>query len=447
MHPGVVDGRDDLTALAAAAFIYGFPLVFDLQQVDRFTRDGVGGVPASEFNRFGHARRLAGPDTTFVSVNNDTVYSIANVDASGGPVRLDVPDTDGRYYVLQFVDTWTNNFAYVGHRATGTAAASYRLVGPTWDGQTSGDATVIRLPTDVATIVGRFAVDGEDDLPRVRALQDELRLTPSAAGHGLPQPDPAVADDLRFFEQMRAWMPAFPPAKRDLAYQRRLEPLGLFAGDSPYTEASPELAAKLRDGLAAGREMMEAALAHAKRPQQNGWNLTFDAFDYNLDFFEVGALDDERFKLPDGPARYLRRALAARGGLWGNHAYEAAYAMTYIDGGGARLDGSQRYELRFVSPPPSRAFWSVTMYDTPDFFLVENPIDRYSIGDRTPGLHRGDDGSLTVVMQREEPSEPERRANWLPTPAGAFRPLLRMYEPTDELFDGAYELPPIVRVG
>jgi len=85
------------------------------------------------------------------------------------------------------------------------------------------------------------------------------------------------------------------------------------------------------------------------------------------------------------------------------------------------------------------------MYDTPDFFLVANPIDRYSIGDRTPGLHREKDGSLTIVMQPDEPSEPERRANWLPTPAGAFRPILRMYEPNDAIFDRGYELPPITR--
>ena len=72
---------------------------------------------------FSHATTLAGPKDTFVSINNDTVYSIAQLDPSGGPVRLEVPDAGGRYYVLQFVDAWTNNFAYVGRRATGTARA------------------------------------------------------------------------------------------------------------------------------------------------------------------------------------------------------------------------------------------------------------------------------------------------------------------------------------
>ena len=84
------------------------------------------------------------------------------------------------------------------------------------------------------------------------------------------------------------------------------------------------------------------------------------------------------------------------------------------------------------------------MYDTPEFFLVANPIGRYSIGDRTPGL-RTEDGSLTIFMQKDEPESPDERTNWLPTPRGDFRPILRMYEPQESVFDGSYELPPITR--
>jgi len=87
------------------------------------------------------------------------------------------------------------------------------------------------------------------------------------------------------------------------------------------------------------------------------------------------------------------------------------------------------------------------MYDTPDFFLVPNPIDRYSVGDRTPGLERAEDGSLTIVMRNHEPTGPSARANWLPTPTGSFRPILHMYEPDDAVFDGRFELPPITRRG
>ena len=156
------------------AYVYGFPLVFDLEEVERFSKSGMGSVPAAPFNTFAHATQLAGPQDTFVSINNDTVYSIAQLDVSGGPVRLRVPDAEGRYYVLQFVDAWTNNFAYVGHRATGTKAATFLLVPAGWDGAPGDGDTVIHLPTHVATIVGRWAVAGGADMPAVRELQAGL---------------------------------------------------------------------------------------------------------------------------------------------------------------------------------------------------------------------------------------------------------------------------------
>lgn len=434
--------------LVTEAFFYGFPLVFNLEQVERFVTTGIGALPPAPFNVFGHATALAGPADTFVSVNNDTLYSIAQLDVSGGPLRLEVPDTDGRYYVLQFVDAWTNNFAYVGARATGTDAGSFLLVPPGWDGAAPDGARVIRLPTAVATIVGRFAVDGDEDLPAVAALQAALTLAPAGdgSGTGLPAADPGVADDLAFFERLRVAIAAFPPAARDVPLQERFRAIGLLEPESPYADPDPELAAALRAGLAANRERMETALAQDATATVNGWRLTYHLFDYNLDFFEVGALDDPQWKIADPKIRYIQRALAARAGLWGNHGYEAAYAMSYEDGGGAPLGGAHRYEIRFATAPPVDAFWSITMYDLPEFHLVENAIDRYSVGDRTPGLVHADDGSLTITLQRDAPADPAARANWLPTPAGLFRPILRLYEPREAIFDGTYTLPPITRL-
>src|SRR6478752_2725921 len=180
-------------AQVTQAYLYGFPLVFNLDQVTRYVTDGVGANPAAPFNTFSHARHLAGPADTFVTINNDTVYSMAQIDLGVGPVRLHVPDTAGRYYVLQFVDAWTNNFAYVGHRATGTAAADFLLVPPGWNAGDPGDVTVITFPTTIASIVGRWGCSGDDDLPAVHALQDSTTLTvldPGTRPAGLPSPDP-----------------------------------------------------------------------------------------------------------------------------------------------------------------------------------------------------------------------------------------------------------------
>jgi len=165
-------------------------------------------------------------------------------------------------------------------------------------------------------------------------------------------------------------------------------------------------------------------------------------FDYNLDHLGPGTIDDPAWKMSDRHSSYLARALAARGGLWGNHGYEAAYPMTYVDADGDQLDGGNRYTLTFDQDPPVQAFWSITMYDLPDFYLVANPIDRYSIGDRTPGLRRDGDGSVTIVLQHEPPVDP---SNWLPAPAAPFRPIMRLYEPAADILDGTYQIPPITK--
>jgi hypothetical protein len=436
---------DDLAALAAEAYIYGFPLIFDLREVSRFTRKGLGSTPAAAFNRFSHSPKLAGPQDRFVSINNDTIYSIAQVDVGGGPLLLRVPDTADRYYVLQFVDAWTDNFAYVGRRATGTAAGAFLLVPPGWQGDAPPGIRVIEFPTTVGSIVGRWACDGPDDLPAVRALQRGLSLEPygtAAAPAGIPDPA-AVATELMFFEQLRTWMQAFPPSEADRAYQQRFASLGLLDPASPYAESPPALAEALTAGADTAKQTIETTLRQGgQAPVVDGWTLTYHMFDYNLDHLGPGTIDDPAWKIPDRQASYLYRALAARGGLWGNHGYEAAYPMTYTDADGDQLDGRNHYTLTFTQDPPVDAFWSITMYDLPDFYLVANPIDRYSIGDRTAGLRRDEDGSLTIVIQHEPPAD---ISNWLPAPADPFRPIMRLYQPRAAVLDGSYQIPPITK--
>ncbi|CAM3688357.1 DUF1254 domain-containing protein [Occultella aeris] len=442
--------EQDITELAARAFSYGYPLVTNLDQVHRYVTEGVGANPAAPFNTFSHARTLAGPADTFVTINNDTVYSMAQLDLSAGPLALHVPDTSGRYYVLQFVDAWTNNFAYVGHRATGTGAGDYLLVPPGWVGE-SGDVQVIRFPTSVASIVGRWACSGADDLSSVHVLQDATvlrQVDPDARPAGLARPDAGVPEPLVFLEKLRVWSQQFPPAARDVPLQQGLAATGITTdGPSPYAGAADsDLTSALTAGLAQGREKLLSILRSGSSPSVNGWKLTLHAFDYNLDFFEVGALDDDAFKISDPAVRVVERAAAAMGGLWGNHAYEAAYIMTYLDDRGEQLVGDRTYELRLDPVPPVNAFWSLTMYSVPDFFLVANPIDRYSVGDRTPGIAVDADGALTITISHERPSDPAAAANWLPAPVGQFRPVLRMYEPDAAVLDGTYIVPPITRV-
>jgi hypothetical protein len=440
---------DERVGAAIQAFIYGYPLEYCVREIAKFPAGTASVLPGvTAFNTFGYARELLGPEAEFVSPNNDTLYVIAPCDVRHGPVRLHVPDTGGRYYVLQFVDAWTNNFAYLGRRATGTAAADYLLVAADWDGEEPDDVSLVRAPTGIFIIVGRVQVDGESDLVAARALQDQFTLTPaegSAQPTGIPSPDPRVPEELAFWERLRVAVQAFPPPTAEAEMLARLEPLGLLSETSPYLDPHPNLTDLLVGGQAEGEASIEQLMKN-QPASATGWQPATHIFDYNVHALEIGTIDAPEWKIEEPDRRFATRAVAARAGLWGNHGYEAAYFSTYKDSAGEPLDGSLRYELRLSTPPPVDAFWSLTMYDAPRFYLVANAIDRYSIGDRTAGLVVDDNGGVIVYLQRDRPTSPDAAANWLPTPDGPFRPILRMYQPRQSATDGTYQLPAINRI-
>lgn len=89
---------------AKKAFEYFFPLVFNIQQIKRYAGIGVEGTGGAGFNAFSHASHLANADSDFVSVNNDTIYSLAAINLTGGPLKLSLPTSFDKYYVDQFID-------------------------------------------------------------------------------------------------------------------------------------------------------------------------------------------------------------------------------------------------------------------------------------------------------------------------------------------------------
>ncbi len=447
---------EELVKLAAEAYVYGYPMVYTIEEQIKHAGGGHTSTgPARPVNVMGYTDILLGPEAEFVSPNNDTLYMSLDADVSQEPLVLHVPDTNDRYYVLQFVDAWTNNFAYIGRRATGTREGVFLLAGPDWRGEVPGGMRLVRAPTNIFHIVGRYAVAGEEDVPAARALMQDTWVTPLSrypeqadtsqrefGDWDLAPWNREVAEELTWWEKFRAWSQLFPPPVAERGYIQKFEPLGLLAADSPYLDPDPGLAQLLQAGQKAGQEFIETT-SKAGGETVNGWTMITHLFDYNLDSFEVGTIDEPQWKMADRAKAHVARAVAARLGLWGNHAYEAAYAMLWTDEQGEKLNGGRRYVLHFDELPPAEAFWSLTMYDSKDYYLVANPINRYSIGDRTPGMQYNDDGSLDLYLQHESPG-PELESNWLPAPAGDFRPTLRIYQPGEGVFDGSW-LPPFIK--
>lgn len=423
--------------------------------MERYITTGIGSNPAAAFNHFSHASILGGPKDTFVSLNNDTVYSMAQLDLSVGPVVLKIPPTGNRYYVFPAIDAWTNNFSYVGTRSIGNDGGKVLYTPPNWQGEVPEGFIQVKAPTTIISLVGRWACEGPDDLLTVKELQLATKLYPLETGkqtQGLPSPSSEVDNDLLFWEKIRLYMNHFPSTGILKDYEQQFEVLGLLeTGTSPYINPSNELKQTLMSVEKENVTTLMDYLKNGKFDMQNGWQLASHSFDFNFQYFEKGMVNTPQWVMPATSDEelekvILQRALSAMGGLWGNHGYEAAYAIIYVDKDGQFLDGQHTYQVTFNPEPPNNAFWSITMYNIPDFFMIENPINRYSIGDRTDGLIYNQDGSVTLTISAEKPTDPAQLANWLPAPKTKFRPILRIYLPKDEVFNGQFTFPYIEKI-
>lgn len=367
-------------------------------------------------NRFTHTHRRLGPDDReVVSPNNDTVYSNAWLDLSQGPVLVDTPDMGERYWVLGLLDAWTNPFAYVGRRTTGNRRQRTLVHGPDWKGQVpAGVTNVVAAPGMDVWIIGRILVDDTPaDIDLVRGLQAQI------AARRLDGGDAALRVDTRL--DGRSVAPPSPElysAIVDDALARNPVP----AGESLQWPAD-------EDALVTELPQVFEQLRQHDQPHAlgGGWALQVAVRDH-------------------WAGDVLTRARIARNFIGALGIEEAMYPAAEVDAQGEPLHGSHAYELRFAPGEGLRvgAFWSLTMYRRSDCLFVANPIQRYSIGDRTPGLKLEADGSLVIRVQADDPGP---GFNWLPAPRDEpFYVVLRLYQPEAEHLEYRYSYPPLRRL-
>jgi hypothetical protein len=396
-------------------------------------------------NQFAHVRKYPTADEKdVVRFNFDTLYSLAWLDLCKEPIILSVPDTQGRYYLLPMLDMWTDVFAVVGSRTTGTKAGTYAIVPSGWTGKRPDGVTRIVAPTPTVWILGRTQTNGPADYAAVNKVQDGYKLTPlSQWGKDYTPPtnvptDPNVdnetpplvqvnkLDGVSMLSRLADLMAQHPPHSNDYPILFRLKQLGIEPGQ-PFDarKLTPEQVATInkaaRDALEEMPVLMRKAGAFV-----NGWNIEVE----NMGTYGTS---------------YKRRAFVALGGLGCNLPEDAVYPTAFVDGEGKPLYGSNKYVLHFEKgkTPPANAFWSITMYDK-EGFQVPNPLDRFAIGSHDK-LKFNDDGSLTIYVQAEAPSK-DKESNWLPAPKGNFEPTMRLYSPRPEVLDLTWAPPPFKNV-
>ena len=434
--------NEEIADLVKRAYEYSFP-VYEMYRTRHRTVYVPDNPNSMDLNRFTHRRTLSDHRHRQVTApNNDTLYSSAWLDLSLEPIVLTVPDTGGRYYSMAFMDFYTNNFAYVGRRTTGTKAGDYVVAGPQWNGATPAGLPVIKSPTNAVWLLGRTLVDDEADLLNVHKLQDQFKLTAlsewTKSGTGKAekllvnsQPAPDLKDPWNFFKIVNLGLTENPPPADEAALMAEFARIGV-GPNQPFDPSrfSEEQKKIVLEALEAAHKGIRGGLP-AVGTVRNGWSYPPS---------HLGNFGRD----------YALRAVIALIGLAALEPAEACYMTSMTDREGKPLTGENRYRLRFEKGalPPVDAFWSLSMYEVmPDqrSFFVDNPIRRYAIGDRTRGLKPNADGSVDIYIHHQSPGK-DLESNWLPAPPGVFRLSFRAYQPREPILKGDYTLPWIQRL-
>lgn len=444
VHPALLDqataacrtaGASDISLCAGTvdAEIWGLPLV-----VTSNLRDSVAcriGV-----NVLYNAVTLASPNSSPVAdPNDDTLYSTAFLDLRAGPELLSVPSIRGRYVDFQLLDMYTNTIADIGVLTDSGQRGTYAFVGPGWRGTMPRGVIRVDVPTPDAWLLGRTQVKGPADLGAAVNLEAQYSLT-ALHGHGsgtiggpstLACPPPALlpqSTSLGFLGDLEKDMAADPPVAADGPVVQAMTAAGIGPGQTPGAASSSSAAAYLQ-ALGLGAGLLAGPVGEASTAIWTGYTPHSVAGSYGTD--------------------YVERARLAEGTLIGFQVpSQAVYFGASIAQSGTTttpLTGTGTYEIRFragdLPPHETDGFWSLTLYNAAGS-LVANPINRYSIGNETPGLVHGADGSLTIVVSATRPTATD--VNWLPAPPGAFSLALRVYDPTPQVLDGSWT-PPVIQ--
>jgi hypothetical protein len=423
------------------ACIWGLPIVTCWSdRLKKLCPTGTTQPDPDLINRFRHVRALSAPGASeFVNAATDFLYSTAVIDLRNGPLRLCGGDFSGRWYGLQVLDAYMETMANIGTRTCGDAVPNVLL--------SYGDQTITADPGDWSIcsdtpfvyIVGRIAADAGEDMADAHRLQDALTIEPAEPatyGHldltdalaPFPLKDPDCPENLEFYSALAAVLAFVPP--RD--HEGML--LGLFRdiGIDPqcgfdHAALSDDVRAGLADAVPHAHGILGRKL-YATGKMIDGWTWMTGIGNYGSD--------------------YIVRALVSQHGIWANVPEESIYVMAWLDADGALLHGAHRYEIRFPpgQTPPVDAFWSISYYDERGR-LMAHPSGRTTVNSLYSNLTLDDDGSLTIEIGPEEPSNPQRTSNWLPSHDGAFNLNMRCYNPQSAMLSLDYRVPAVRRVG
>lgn len=445
--PGTIMPRDYAATVARSAYLWGWPLVNQLNPRATFAKapepGRLGGVlPVAPTGYVSMLTDYIAVDERFVTCpNQDTVYGAGFMALDEQPVVVQVPDFGGRFYTYQLVDHRTDSFYSIG-KQYGSKPGFYLLVGRNWnDAVPAGITAVGKSSTDLAAIFPRvFQDDTPEDKAAIQSLLKQIMVYPLTEFDGqmktkdwskapsFPAPPGAGKGETKwvvpekFFDQLPEVLQVVPPLPGEEAMYGQFRSLLGAAAKDPQIKATLTEAAVAAEG-----ELIKPLFDFHNngQPVGNGWTSPPNNARWGTD--------------------YLSRTATARSNMFDNAPNETKYIYADFDQDGQRLTGDHRYSVTFAAgqTPPVNGFWSLTVYNKEHLF-EPNRLNRFSLGTKSKSMKMNADGSLTLYFQHETPGT-DKETNWVPTPSDEFSLYIRAYWPKEEVLNASWKPPTVSR--
>lgn len=414
----------------------------------------------------------------FLTANADTVYYMAVVDLTKGPMVVEQPPK-GLGTINDMWFSWIIDIGFPGpDRGEG---GRYLLVPPGYDGLLpDGGFYVARSRTNRVLYAARAFLTDNDPKPTVELIKKTIKIYPyTPGGYGTsiatalegkvrldanpPIPKTKFVEasgksfntippsDFSFFEMINENLQQEPADSYDVELAGQLAAIGIVKG-KPF-EPDDRMKKILTDAAAVGNAFGRAlnwrfSEAHPDWAYYPGsaWGNMLWQGGYNFETAPPMFTKEGFFKpFPPSGARtldsrtafYYAYTLDSPGMIMRIPNVGSQYLMGFLDGDKNPFDGAKTYKVTLPKGIPARAFWSFTLYDNQSRSMLDTPQRYPRAGSQSypsPAAEPNADGSTTVYFS---PSQPEgvKRGNWIQTmPDRGWFVILRLYSPLESFF-------------
>ena len=425
---------------------------------------------------------LMDSNSLFLTANADTIYTLATLDLTKGPLVVEVPPKAlGTINDMWF--GWIIDIGFPGpDRGEG---GRFLIVPPDYNGTLPDSGFHVgRSRTMHALYAVRAYMENNDPKPAVASIKKSLKVYPyTPGGFGT-----SIATALEGIVRLEA-NPPVPPTKfieasgksfntippNDFSY---FEMVNKLVQLEPATSFNPELSGQLAAiGIVKGKPFNPdarmrkiltdaAAVGNAAGRALNWRSAEYPGWAYYPGSMWANMLWHGGYNFETPPPMVTRegfkplpptgaRTLDSRTAFYYGYTMDSPgmimrlpnvgsqYLMGFTDADKNALDGGTTYRVTLPSKIPAAAFWSFTVYDNQTRSMLQTPQRYPRAGSQTypsPAAVANADGSTTIYFGPSKPAG-AKDGNWIQTlPGKGWFTILRLYSPEESFFAKTWRL-------